>query len=66
MRVILSNWSKSSHRLPWIKSLAVLPQVEIRFTNIPEFTAGFIPFARVEHAKFLTVDGEALWIGTSN
>ena len=66
VRIILSNWSKSGYRLPWIKSLAVLPNVEIRFTNIPEFSGGFIPFARVEHAKYLTVDGHLLWIGTSN
>ena len=66
VRIILSNWSKSSYRLPWIKSLAVLPNVEIRFTNIPEYSGGFIPFARVEHAKYLTVDGHLLWIGTSN
>jgi phosphatidylserine/phosphatidylglycerophosphate/cardiolipin synthase-like enzyme len=66
VRIILSNWSKSSYRLPWIKSLAVLPNVEIRFTNIPEYSGGFIPYARVEHAKFLTVDSNILWIGTSN
>ncbi|MEN8006887.1 MAG: phospholipase D-like domain-containing protein [Candidatus Krumholzibacteriota bacterium] len=66
VRIILSNWSKSRYSLPWIKSLAVLPRVEVRFTNIPEYSRGFIPFARVEHAKFLTVDGNALWIGTSN
>jgi len=66
VRIILSNWSKTSHGLPWIKSLAVLPHVEIRFTNIPEYSGGFIPYARVEHAKYLTVDGHTLWIGTSN
>ena len=66
VRIILSNWSKSKYSLPWIKSLAVLPGIEIRFTNIPEYSGGFIPFARVEHAKYLTVDGNALWIGTSN
>lgn len=66
VRIILSNWSKSKYSLPWIKSLAVLPNIEIRFTNIPEYSGGFIPFARVEHAKFLTVDGSLLWIGTSN
>ena len=66
VRIILSNWSKSRYSLPWIKSLAVLPRLEVRFTNIPEYSKGFIPFARVEHAKYLTVDGNALWIGTSN
>jgi phosphatidylserine/phosphatidylglycerophosphate/cardiolipin synthase-like enzyme len=66
VRIILSNWSKSKYKLPWIKSLATLPNLEVRFTNIPEYSGGFIPFARVDHAKFLTVDGNTLWIGTSN
>ena len=66
VRIILSNWSKSRYSIPWIQSLAVVPNLEIRFTNIPEYSLGFIPFARVEHAKYLTVDGQILWLGTSN
>ncbi len=66
VRIILSNWSKTKYKVPWIKSLAVLPHIEVRFTNIPDYSKGFIPFGRVEHAKYLTVDGKALWIGTSN
>ena len=66
VRIILANWSKTEYKVPWLKSLAVLPHIEIRFTNIPEYSRGFIPFARVEHAKYLTVDGRGLWIGTSN
>ena len=66
VRIILSNWSKTKYKMPWIRSLAVLPHLEVRFTNIPDYSKGFIPFARVEHAKYLTVDGKAMWIGTSN
>lgn len=66
VQVILANWSKSRHSAPWIKSLAAVPGVEIKFSNIPEHSLGFIPFARVEHAKYLTVDGRAAWVGTSN
>lgn len=66
VRILLSNWAKRSYALPWVKGLALLPGVEVRFTNIPEHPDGFIPFARVEHAKYLTVDGRACWIGTSN
>ncbi len=66
VRVILSNWSKRSYMLPFIQSLAVLPNVEIRFTNIPEWSGGFVPFARVEHAKYLVADRDRAWIGTSN
>jgi len=66
VRIILSNWAESKYAVPWIKSLQVLPGVEVRFTDIPEHPDGFIPFARVEHAKYLTVDGDHCWIGTSN
>jgi len=66
VRILLSNWAKSRYALPWVKGLALLPNIEVRFTNIPEHPDGFIPFARVEHAKYLTVDGRACWIGTSN
>ncbi|MCP4571101.1 MAG: hypothetical protein GY838_01990 [bacterium] len=66
VRILLSNWAKSRYALPWVKGLALLPNIEVRFTNIPDHPDGFIPFARVEHAKYLTVDGDACWIGTSN
>lgn len=66
VRIILANWSQTSYKVPWIKSLAVLPHLEVRFTTIPAYSKGFIPYARVEHAKYLTVDGKRLWLGTSN
>lgn len=66
VQIILANWSKSRYAVPWIKSLAAVPGVTIKFSNIPEHSLGFIPFARVEHAKYLTVDGKAAWVGTSN
>lgn len=66
VRIILSNWSKVRYKLSWIKSLAAVYNIEVKFSNIPEHTKGFIPFARVEHAKYLTVDGSRAWVGTSN
>ena len=66
VRIILSNWSKRKYSLPWIKGLALLPNIEVRFTNIPDHPDGFIPFGRVEHPKYLTVDGRMCWVGTSN
>jgi phosphatidylserine/phosphatidylglycerophosphate/cardiolipin synthase-like enzyme len=66
VQILLSNWAKREHMLPHIQSLAVLPGITVRFVNIPEWSGGFIPFARTEHAKFATCDGRALWLGTSN
>lgn len=66
VQVILSNWAKRKSSLPWIRSLAAVPNVEVRFTNIPEAASGFIPYARVEHAKYLVADDDVCWVGTSN
>lgn len=66
VQVILSNWAKRKSSLPWIRSLAAAPNVEVRFTNVPEAASGFIPFARVEHAKYLVADDDVCWVGTSN
>jgi phosphatidylserine/phosphatidylglycerophosphate/cardiolipin synthase-like enzyme len=66
VQILLSNWAKRSSMLPHIQSLAVMPGIEVRFVNIPEWSGGFIPFARTEHAKLVTCDGDALWLGTSN
>jgi len=66
VQIILANWSKVKYKLSWIKSLAAVYRIEVKFSNIPEHSKGFIPYARVEHAKYLTVDGKAAWVGTSN
>ena len=44
----------------------MIPGIEVRLVTIPEASAGFIPFARVTHSKYLTADGERCWLGTSN
>ncbi len=66
VRLIFSNWAKRASSLKDIQSLAVLPNIEVRFTNLPAWSGGFVPFARVDHAKFATADGRRLWLGTSN
>ena len=33
---------------------------------MPEWSGGYIPFARVEHCKYVVVDSSWTWVGTSN
>ncbi len=33
---------------------------------VPRWSGGFIPYARVVHAKYMVVDGQSSWLGTSN
>lgn len=66
VRMIVSNWNTRKYDLPHLKSLQLLPNIELRISEIPEFSGGFIPYARVEHCKYMVVDSQYLWLGTSN
>ena len=60
IQLLISNWV-----LRHPENLDGLPG-EVRILSIPLLSTGFIPFARVSHAKFCVVDGERAWVGTSN
>jgi len=66
IKLMVSNWNLEAPALPYLKSLAVLPNVEIRVVTLPQASTGFIPFARVIHSKTMTIDGKLAWVGTSN
>ena len=66
VRLLCADWCKRPSTIPYLKSLAVVPQVEVKMVTIPEASRGYIPYARVIHAKYLVVDGRVAWIGTSN
>ncbi len=63
---LVSDWALTEHQQVHLKSLQVIPQIEIRYTQIPRAKEGFIPFARVDHSKLMIVDGQAAWVGSSN
>ncbi len=60
IQLLISNWV-----LRHPENLDGLPG-EVRILSIPQLPSGFIPFARVAHAKFCVVDGARAWVGTSN
>ena len=66
VKLMVSNWNLEKPALPYLKSLAVLPNVEIRIVTLPQASTGFIPFARVMHSKTMVIDGKVAWVGTSN
>jgi len=66
VNILVSNWNKRKPGVDFLKSLVVLPNVEIKFSNIPAYSGGFIPYARVEHNKYMIVDDEWTWLGTAN
>nr|WP_223881607.1 phospholipase D-like domain-containing protein [Affinibrenneria salicis] len=66
IELMVSDWSTKRPNISYLKSLAMLPNVQIKIVTIPEASDGFIPFARVIHSKIMTIDEQKTWVGTSN
>ncbi len=66
VQLLLADWCKRNGTIEGLQSLQCLPNMDVKLVTIPEWSGGFIPFARVVHAKYLVVDGRTAWLGTSN
>ncbi len=65
VNLVVSHWQKSK-KLGAVQALAKLPGIDVRIVTIPEAATGYIPFARVIHAKYMVADDDQVWLGTSN
>jgi phosphatidylserine/phosphatidylglycerophosphate/cardiolipin synthase-like enzyme len=66
VQLLFADWTKRPKTITGLQRLARLPHLAVRLTTIPPWSGGFVPFARVTHAKALVVDGKRAWLGTSN
>jgi len=66
VRMIVSDWEKGSPSVGALKDLSGIRNIEVAFTSIPDWSGGYIPFARVEHCKYMVADSQRFWLGTSN
>lgn len=66
VRLLVSHWNTGEPEVDHLKSLSLIPGVEVRIATIPESKEGYIPYARVIHSKYMVLDGRTLWLGTSN
>lgn len=66
VRIIVADWAMGEPMQSYLKSLAALPNIEIKFSTLPPSPHGFIPYARVEHAKYAVADDRSVYIGTGN
>jgi len=66
VRLIVSDWETGSSGLKDLQALARVPGIEIKLSTVPEWSGGYISFARVEHCKYVVVDTLWTWVGTSN
>lgn len=64
VQLLVSDWELRPKTLKVLRALD--PRIEVRILTIPQASTGFVPFARVAHAKYCAVDGERGWVGTGN
>jgi phosphatidylserine/phosphatidylglycerophosphate/cardiolipin synthase-like enzyme len=66
VKLIVSDWAIGGSNEPALRDLAAHANVEVKISRVPEWSGGYVPFARVEHCKYMVVDSDWLWLGTSN
>ncbi len=66
IKLLLDRGNEDERHMKFLKPLAQVKGVEIRFMEIPDAKRGHIDFARVVHTKTMVIDGKLLWLGTSN
>lgn len=66
VKLAISDWVVNGRGLAWLKRLSQVANVEVKIVSYPEWSGGYIPFARVDHCKYAVVDTASMWIGTSN
>ncbi|RZA02679.1 MAG: phospholipase [Proteobacteria bacterium] len=66
VKLLVSHWNLGAPEVNHLKSLAALPGFEVRYAHIPPARGGPVAYGRVNHSKFMTIDGKLSWVGTSN
>lgn len=49
-----------------LNALASVKNIEVKAITIPKWSGGEIPYSRLVHSKYFTVDGKSAWVGTEN
>lgn len=66
VRLIVSDWALGGSNEPVLRDMSGRPNIEVRISRVKHWSAGYVPFGRVEHCKFMVADSQWLWLGTSN
>jgi phosphatidylserine/phosphatidylglycerophosphate/cardiolipin synthase-like enzyme len=66
VKIIVADWQKDTRAEKALKELSEVPNIELKFSDIPDWTGGYVSFGRVEHCKYIIADARTFWLGTSN
>lgn len=53
VQFLVSDWVFKGKGLAHLKSLSLVPGIEVRIATIPEASTGYLPFARTIHSIYL-------------
>lgn len=78
VELLVSNWNvekassgaanpeKKFDAINRLKDLAQVPGIQVKVITIPKLPNRNIPYARVAHSKYMVVDSDVFWLGSSN
>lgn len=66
VRLLVSDWSQREKYIRDLQRLEQIDNIETKMATISEKSTGFVPYSRTIHSKFMVVDKQNAWIGTSN
>jgi phosphatidylserine/phosphatidylglycerophosphate/cardiolipin synthase-like enzyme len=66
VKILASNWCMHEPNISFLKSISMIPNIEVKLFTIPRLKKQYLPFARVQHCKYLVIDKEKAWLGSSN
>jgi phosphatidylserine/phosphatidylglycerophosphate/cardiolipin synthase-like enzyme len=67
VHLLVADWAlRQKAAADYLKQLDQVDGIEVRVSRIPAWSQGEVAYARVAHCKYLLIDGEQGWMGTSN
>ena len=63
--LMVSDWSTKGDKGSALRKLSQYG-INIHIISVPEHPSGYIPYARTIHSKYMVVDQQHCWLGTSN
>lgn len=66
VELVFADWGMGGKADRDIKALSKTDNISVKISALPLHSTGLIPYARVEHCKYLVVDGETGFVTTSN
>jgi phosphatidylserine/phosphatidylglycerophosphate/cardiolipin synthase-like enzyme len=66
VELIFADWAMGGQADRDIKALGRTENIHVKISSLPQHASGFVPYARVEHLKYLVADGETGFVTTSN